>query len=84
MGSPVHQVIRSKPIAPSSAGGDGGVAERPGLRDLCEIVSATLVPKKMNAAKLKNAAHATACFGVSTRVDTTVAMEFAASWNPLM
>ena len=48
------------------------------------IVSATFVPKKMNAAKLKKAAHATACFGVSTRVDTTVAIEFAASWKPLM
>ena len=31
------------------------------------------------AMKLKNAAHATACAGDNTRVDTTVAMEFAAS-----
>src|SRR6185436_320425 len=29
-------------------------------------------------------AHATAARGVSTRVDTTVAIEFAASWNPFM
>ena len=31
------------------------------------------------AAKLKNAAHSTAAFGDMTRVETTVAMEFAAS-----
>jgi hypothetical protein len=36
------------------------------------------------ATKLKKAAHATACMGVSTRVETTVAMELAASWKPLM
>ncbi len=33
--------------------------------------------------KLKNAAHSTACHGFSTRVATTVAIEFAASWKPL-
>src|SRR5262245_18405117 len=47
-------------------------------------VFATLTPKPKAATKLKNAAHATACIGVSTRVDTTVAMELAASWKPLM
>src|SRR6185503_1107011 len=47
-------------------------------------VLATPVPKKKAATKLKKAAHATACSGVRTRVDTTVAMEFAASWKPLM
>src|SRR5688572_20253713 len=48
------------------------------------IVRATAVPPKKAAMKLKNAAHATACRGVSTRVATTVAMEFAESWKPLM
>ena len=43
------------------------------------MVFATAVPKMRKAAKLKNAAHATASLGVSTRVDTTVAIEFAAS-----
>ena len=43
-------------------GEDRGVVERPRQVTLA-IVSATLVPKKMNAAKLKKAAHATACFG---------------------
>jgi hypothetical protein len=33
---------------------------------------------------LKNAAQTTAAPGLSTRVDTTVAMELAASWKPLM
>ena len=42
-------------------------------------VFATAVPKKNAAAKLKNAATATACTGESTRVETTVAMELAAS-----
>jgi hypothetical protein len=31
---------------------------------------------------LKNAAQATAFWGESTRVETTVAMELAASWKP--
>ena len=47
-------------------------------------VRATAVPKPKAAAKLKNAAQATALPGVSTRVETTVAIEFAASWKPLM
>ena len=42
-------------------------------------VWATAVPKPNAATKLKNAAQMTAFPGVSTRVETTVAMEFAAS-----
>ena len=37
-----------------------------------------------SAAKLKNAAQNTAASGLSTRVPTIVAMEFAESWKPLM
>ena len=48
------------------------------------IVCATCSGKTTNAMKLKNAAQITAHLGVSTRVDTTVAIEFAASWKPLM
>ena len=48
------------------------------------IVFATAVPKPNAATKLKNAAHTTACPGERTRVETTVAIEFAASWKPLM
>src|SRR2546427_13084154 len=47
-------------------------------------VVATATPKPNAATKLKNAAHATAARGVSTRVDTIVAIEFAASWKPFM
>ena len=47
-------------------------------------VCATAVPKPNAATKLKNAAHMTAFPGDSTRVETTVAIELAASWKPLM
>jgi hypothetical protein len=47
-------------------------------------VWATAVPNPNAATKLKNAAHTTALPGDSTRVDTTVAIELAASWKPLM
>lgn len=43
------------------------------------IVFAMESLKNKNAIKLKNAAHRTACFGVNTPVETTVAIEFAAS-----
>src|SRR5438105_7113491 len=46
------------------------------------MLAATLVPSN-RAAKFQNAAHTTATRGVSTRVETTVAIEFAASWKPL-
>jgi hypothetical protein len=48
------------------------------------MVFATASPSTTNAMKLKKAAQTTAAPGLSTRVETTVAMEFAASWNPLM
>src|SRR5450755_2586484 len=46
-------------------------------------VSATCSPKNRKAMKLKNAAQATAYCGRNTRVDTIVAIEFAASFMPL-
>jgi hypothetical protein len=49
-----------------------------------ETVSATLGEKMNMATKLNSAAHSTAVCGLSTRVDTTVAIELAASWKPLM
>ncbi len=48
------------------------------------IVSATPVPKIRKATKLKNAAQRTACRGDRTRVETTVAMELAASCMPFV
>src|SRR4051812_46818251 len=47
------------------------------------MVEATPVPNANAAMKLKNAAHRTACVGLNTRVETTVAIELAASWKPL-
>src|SRR5512137_3071999 len=46
------------------------------------IVLATAVPKTKAATKFQKAAQATARKGVSTRVETTVAMELAASCQP--
>jgi len=43
------------------------------------MVAATPVPSAKAATKLKKAAQSTATPGVSTRVETTVAIEFAAS-----
>src|ERR1700687_1290802 len=48
------------------------------------IVLAPPSSRENAATKLKKAAHMTAFFGVRTRVPTTVAIEFAASWKPLM
>src|SRR5207302_212541 len=47
-------------------------------------VVATCTPKANAAMKLKKPAQMTAWNGVRTRVETTVAIEFAASWKPLM
>src|SRR5580693_5245858 len=47
------------------------------------IVVATAVPKMKAAMKFQKAAQATARSGVKTRVETTVAMELAASCQPL-
>src|SRR3989442_10595442 len=46
------------------------------------MVLATAVPKTKAAIKFQKAAHRTARKGVSTRVETTVAMELAASCQP--
>src|SRR5437764_4322737 len=82
VGRPHHQVRRSHTIAPIS----------PAMTTYCvtsetrimplPIVFATAVPNKNAATKLNTAAHSTASFGESTRVETTVAMLFAASWKP--
>jgi hypothetical protein len=48
------------------------------------IVLATATPNPNAAMKLKNAAKTTALRGDSTFVDTTVDIELAESWNPLV
>src|SRR5580658_3007257 len=47
------------------------------------MVAATAVPKTKAAMKFQKAAQRTARNGVRTRVETTVAMELAASCQPL-
>ena len=47
------------------------------------MVDATAVPH-IAPTKFVDATMTTACRGVSTRVATTVAIELAVSWNPLM
>src|SRR6185312_12840193 len=81
-GIPSPQVIKFHAMAPISA-----PKITCGSTMLVEMipvpsVSATCSPKNKNAMKLKNAAHATAYCGFSTRVETMVAMEFAASCRP--
>jgi hypothetical protein len=49
------------------------------MRTPSPIDFATRVPNTANAMKLKNAAQMTAIPGESTRVETTVAIELAAS-----
>src|SRR6184192_3920472 len=73
VGSPSHQVMRSHTIAPTMARSTSPFP----------IVLATAVPNTKTAMKLNVAAQTTAADGDRTRVETTVAMEFAASWNPL-
>ncbi len=84
VGKPKYQVIRSQTIAPTRP---------PRMTENVTILTsiipdptvlATAVPKVKAATKLKKAAQTTALPGVRTRVETTVAIELAASWNPLM
>src|SRR5712691_59712 len=82
VGRPKSHVMMSHAIAPTRPAKMTLLSNTPGFTVLA-IVAATFVPNTRNATKLKKAAHTAACRGESTLVDTTVAMEFAASWNPL-
>ena len=84
VGSAPHQVIRSQVMAPSRP-----LSVTVASTMLMSIIPfpkvfATAVPKRNTAMKLNAAAQTTANPGERTRVDTTVAIELAASWNPLM
>src|SRR3954469_12730635 len=70
-------------MAPTSPANTTPIVNTSGSTPPVAIVAATTVPNTKKATKLKNAAHATAKRGESTRVDTTVAIELAASWKPL-
>src|SRR5262245_3199337 len=79
VGRPNTQVMRSQMIAPVRP--PKTTAKVTMLMSIipAPTVRATAVPNVNAAMKLKNAAHATAFPGDSTRVETTVAIEFAAS-----
>jgi hypothetical protein len=83
VGRPHHHVSRSHTTAPRSAAPTSGSVTTCASTPLA-MLPATCVLKTRNATKLKNAAHTTARRGLSTRVETTVAIELAASWKPLM
>src|SRR6266545_2670959 len=84
VGNPHPQVTRSQAMAPTRPARITHWSTRSARTTPLPTVLATCTPKPNAATKLKKAAHTTACSGVSTRVDTTVAIELAASWKPLM
>src|SRR5438552_3973623 len=84
VGRPQRQVIQSHVKAAARPAKISGRSITSGFTTLFPMVVATATPKPKAATKLKKAAHATAARGVSTRVDTIVAIEFAASWKPFM
>ena len=81
-GIPPHQVIRFQEIAPIKAPKMTRASTTSAETMPTPTVCATWAPKNRNAMKLKNAAHITAYCGRSTRVDTMVAIELAASCRP--
>src|SRR5665213_606579 len=84
VGSASHHVSRLHAIAPRSPAQMTASVTMVMSTVPLPIVCATAVPKTNAARKLNAAAQMTAWPGDSTRVDTTVAIELAASWNPLM
>ncbi len=78
-GMPKYQVMMFQLIAPMSAPNTTKWSTMAGSMMPLPTVAATERPKTRKATKLKNAAHSTAHCGRSTRVDTMVAMELAAS-----
>ena len=77
-GRPSHQVSRFQTIAPMSAARMLVMVIACGFTIPAPTVFATAVPRNAPS-KLKNAASAMAWRGVSTFVETTVAIAFAAS-----
>jgi hypothetical protein len=82
VGRPSHQVVRFQAMAPVSPPKTTASLTTCGSM-IVPTVLATWVRKTTKAMKLKNAAQTTASRGLSTLVDTTVAIELAASWKPL-
>src|SRR5580765_7826902 len=83
-GRPYHQVVRFQVIAPIRPARTSIGVTTEGSTTPFPMVLATWTPKTRKATKLKKAAQITAARGESTRVLTIVAIEFAASWEPLL
>src|SRR5689334_15147217 len=83
-GMPHHQVTKFQAMAPISAPKTTWWSTASGCAMPLPTVAATLRWKMKIATTLKNAAKTIACCGFSTPVETTVAIEFAASWKPFM
>ena len=84
-GRPFHQVSRFHPMAPTRAAPTSQSPSMPSGASMIPLptVWATLVPKNAPT-RFATAAISRAIRGVSARVDTDVAMAFAASWNPFV
>src|SRR5690348_3843800 len=84
-GKPNHHVIRFQMMAPNSAqiSTSPPTCSTPASIRPVAMVIATADPSNAPP-RLVVAASSTACPGVSTLVATTVAMELAVSWKPLM
>jgi hypothetical protein len=84
-GIPKYQVSRFQQIAPTTPAKTTPRLARPVGRSTSPLptVLATFSPRWVPA-KLPSAATASATRGVSARVETEVAIAFAASWNPLV
>src|SRR4051812_48051 len=82
-GMPRAQVTRFQTMAPIRAAKITRSSMMAGSMIPVPMVLATWRPNTANATKLKNAAQNTAYCGRSTRVETMVAIELAASCSPL-
>src|SRR6266508_2120415 len=82
VGRPSHQVVRFQAMAPTRPPNTTASLTTFGSM-IVPTVLATWVRKTAKAMKLKKAAQTTANRGLSTLVETTVAIELAASWKPL-
>src|SRR4051812_12428404 len=82
-GMPNPQVTRFQTMAPIRAAKMTRSSIMAGSMIPVPMVLATCRPNTAKAMKLKEAAHSTAYCGRSTLVDTMVAIELAASCNPL-
>ena len=83
-GNPHHQVIKFHPMAAISAAAITVRFITSVLTTPLPMVVATFKGKIRKATKLKVDANITAEKGDNTFVETTVAMELAESWNPLI